>query len=67
MAIKIKFNDTLNCTSGFCLQGCSHLCWTCDKCHIEGGWGQSREWLENHIKTTKLCEHSVTGLDKEQG
>lgn len=44
--VPVSYEASASCSHGVCPTGCSHLMWACSACSCEGGWGASRERLE---------------------
>ncbi len=44
--VPVSYEASASCSHGVCPSGCSHLMWECAACSCEGGWGVSRERLE---------------------
>ncbi len=44
--VTVSYEASASCSHGTCPAGCSHLMWACTACSCEGGWGASRERLE---------------------
>lgn len=52
--VPVSYEASASCSQGACPTGCSHLMWECKVCSCEGGWGASRERLEE-LASQHVC------------
>jgi len=61
-----QITHSLECASGSCWSGCSHLFWECNTCDASGGWGSSSQKLEEYRKNHENYLHLPKKRDEYQ-